>query len=174
MKRKLIVSLTGIAMSLALAVTGCAGTTGKSKGGDSDETTADLKTVEPGAYAGKTVYGKVISISDSQITVSLGTYNKDASKDTSVTQTSVTGDAAEVIDTAASSDDNSTDTSAENTETKSKKKKSRFTANGEQMTVTIPESLADTEIKEKYVLSITLDEQGNVAAIEVVSKGRRK
>ena len=28
MKRKLIVSLTGIAMSLALAVTGCAGTTG--------------------------------------------------------------------------------------------------------------------------------------------------
>ena len=120
------------------------------------------------------MYGKVISISDSQITVSLGTYNKDASKDTSVTQTSVTGDAAEVIDTAASSDDNSTDTSAENTETKSKKKKSRFTANGEQMTVTIPESLADTEIKEKYVLSITLDEQGNVAAIEVVSKGRRK
>ena len=146
----------------------------KSKGGDSDETIADLKTVEPGAYAGQTVYGKVISISDSQITVSLGTYNKDASKDTSVTQTSVTGDAAEVIDTAASSDDNSTDTSAENTETKSKKKKSRFTANGEQMTVTIPESLADTEIKEKYVLSITLDEQGNVAAIEVVSKGRRK
>ena len=42
------------------------------------------------------------------------------------------------------------------------------------MTVTIPESLADTEIKEKYVLAITLDEQGNVAAIEVVSKGRRK
>ena len=120
------------------------------------------------------MYGKVISISDSQITVSLGTYNKDASKDTSVTQTSVTGDAAEVIDTAASSDDNSTDTSAENTETKSKKKKSRFTANGEQMTVTIPESLADTEIKEKYVLAITLDDQGNATEIEVVSKGRRK
>ena len=120
------------------------------------------------------MYGKVISITDSQITVSLGTYNKDASKDTSVTQTSVTEDAAEVIDTAASSDDNITDTSAENTETKSKKKKSRFTANGEQMTVTIPESLADTEIKEKYVLAITLDDQGNVTEIEVVSKGRRK
>ena len=197
MKRKLIVSLTGIAMSLALAVTGCAGTTGttgtaRAAGAAASETdtrtvqgnsadsnansdaSADLKTVEPGAYAGQTVYGKVISISDSQITVSLGTYNKDASKDTSVTQTSVTEDAAEVIDTAASSDDNSTDKSAENTETKSKKKKSRFTANGEQMTVTIPESLADTEIKEKYVLSITLDEQGNVAEIEVVSKGRRK
>ena len=233
MKRKLIVSLTGIAMGLALAVTGCAGTTGttgtasaagaaasetdtrtvqgnsadsnansdasadesqtdssgkkkqkgsgdgigsekhtgkKSKGGDSDETTADLKTVEPGAYAGQTVYGKVISITDSQITVSLGTYNKDAS----VTQTSVTEDVAEVIDTAAVSDDNSTDTSSGNAEAKSKKKKSRFTANGEQMTVTIPESLADTEIKEKYVLAITLDDQGNVTEIEVVSKGRRK
>ena len=237
MKRKLIVSLTGIAMSLALAVTGCAGTTGttgtasaagaaasetdtrtvqgnsadsnansdasadesqtdssgkkkqkgsgdgsgsekpsgkKSKGGDSGETTADLKTVEPGTYAGQTVYGKVTSISDSQITVSLGTYNKGASKDASVTQTSVTEDVAEVIDTAAVSDDNSTDTSSGNAEAKSKKKKSRFTANGEQMTVTIPESLADTEIKEKYVLAITLDDQGNVTEIEVVSKGRRK
>lgn len=233
MKRKLIVSLTGIAMSLALAVTGCAGTTGttgtaseagsaasetdtriaqgkssdsnanadasadesqtdssgkkkkkgtgdgsgsekpsgkKSKGSDSGETTAELKTVEPGTYAGQTVYGKVTSISDSQITVKLGTYNKDAS----VTQTSVTEDTAEVIEAVAASDDNSTDTSSGNTDAKSKKKKSRFTANGEQMTVTIPESLSGIEIKEKYVLSITLDDQGNVTAIEVVSKGRSK
>ncbi len=146
----------------------------KSKGSDSGETTAELKTVEPGTYAGQTVYGKVTSIADSQITVKLGTYNKDASKDASVTQTSVTEDTAEVIEAVAASDDNSTDTSSGNTDAKSKKKKSRFTANGEQMTVTIPESLSGIEIKEKYVLSITLDDQGNVTAIEVVSKGRSK
>ena len=42
------------------------------------------------------------------------------------------------------------------------------------MTVTIPDSLSDVEIKENYVLAITFDENGNVTAVEVKSKGRNK
>ena len=42
------------------------------------------------------------------------------------------------------------------------------------MTVTIPEGLTDTEIKEGSVLSITLDEAGNVSAVEVKFTGRSK
>lgn len=42
------------------------------------------------------------------------------------------------------------------------------------MTVTIPDSLSDVEIKENYVLAITFDENGNVTAVGVKSKGRNK
>lgn len=59
-------------------------------------------------------------------------------------------------------------------ETTDKGKKRPFTSSGEQMTVTIPDSLSDVEIKENYVLAITFDENGNVTAVEVKSKGRNK
>lgn len=230
MKRKLIVTLTEIAMSMALVVTGCARTTGatgtsgsasseintqtakgdstdaktpsdssqdtteanasknkpkegttdgsgtgkpsgkKPKGSSSEEATAALKTVEPSTYAGQTVYGKVTAINDSQITVTLGTYNKEAS----VTQTSAATEDAALTDAVATTTDQSADSKTDSADAGTKKKKSRFTASDEQMTITIPESLASIEIKEKYVLAITLDDNGSVTALEVASKGHSK
>lgn len=138
--------------------------------GNSEEATAALKTVEPSTYAGQTVYGKVTAINDSQITVTLGTYNKEAS----VTQTSAATEEAELTDAVATTTDQNADPTAESADAGTKKKKSRFTASDEQMTITIPESLASIEIKEKYVLAITLDDSGSVTALEVASKGHSK
>ena len=142
----------------------------KSKGSSSEEATAALKTVEPSTYAGQTVYGKVTAINDSQITVTLGTYNKEAS----VTHTSAATEEAELTDAVATTTDQNADPTAESADAGTKKKKSRFTASDEQMTITIPESLAGIEIKEKYVLAITLDDNGSVTALEVASKGHSK
>ena len=142
----------------------------KSKGSSSEEATAALKTVEPSTYAGQTVYGKVTAINDSQITVTLGTYNKEAS----VTQTSAATEETELTDAVATTTDQNADPTAESADAGTKKKKSRFTASDEQMTITIPESLAGIEIKEKYVLAITLDDNGSVTALEVASKGHSK
>lgn len=142
----------------------------KPKGSSSEEATAALKTVEPSTYAGQTVYGKVTAINDSQITVTLGTYNKEAS----VTQTSAATEETELTDALATTTDQNADPTAESADAGTKKKKSRFTASDEQMTITIPESLASIEIKEKYVLAITLDDNGSVTALEVASKGHSK
>ena len=142
----------------------------KPKGSSSEEATAALKTVEPSTYAGQTVYGKVTAINDSQITVTLGTYNKEAS----VTQTSAATEETELTDAVATTTDQNADPTAESADAGTKKKKSRFTASDEQMTITIPESLASIEIKEKYVLAITLDDNGSVTALEVASKGHSK
>ena len=142
----------------------------KPKGSSSEEATAALKTVEPSTYAGQTVYGKVTAINDSQITVTLGTYNKEAS----VTQTSAATEETELTDAVATTTDQNADPTAESADAGTKKKKSRFTASDEQMTITIPESLAGIEIKEKYVLAITLDDSGSVTALEVASKGHSK
>lgn len=142
----------------------------KPKGSSSEEATAALKTVEPSTYAGQTVYGKVTAINDSQITVTLGTYNKEAS----VTQTSAATEETELTDAVATTTDQNADPTAESADAGTKKKKSRFTASDEQMTITIPESLAGIEIKEKYVLAITLDDNGSVTALEVASKGHSK
>lgn len=142
----------------------------KPKGSSSEEATAALKTVEPSTYAGQTVYGKVTAINDSQITVTLGTYNKEAS----VTQTSAATEDAAMTDAVATTTDQNADPTAESADAGTKKKKSRFTASDEQMTITIPESLAGIEIKEKYVLAITLDDNGSVTALEVASKGHSK
>lgn len=279
MKKKLIVSLTGIAMSMAIAATGCASATGtageqvsstkssvqaeissgeteeaaetsdqsaesagaaaedggsekhrkqkasseQSAGQESFGEAAELTTVEPSAYAGQTVYGKVTAIDGAQVTVSLGTISqnsKSAGKskkpaeeapaegestgvETSggVQNLSLKTTAVSVIQLA----DSGTDTGAD-TETDSgvdsttsatpktekgdedpnssatpktgkengQKKKSSFKASGEQMTVTIPEGLTDAEIKEGCVLSITLDEAGNVSAVEVRSRSRSR
>ena len=142
----------------------------KPKGSSSEEATAALKTVEPSTYAGQTVYGKVTAINDSQITVTLGTYNKEAS----VTQTSAATEETELTDAVATTTDQNADPTAESAHAGTKKKKSRFTASDEQMIITIPESLAGIEIKEKYVLAITLDDSGSVTALEVASKGHSK
>ena len=129
MKRRILVTLTGIAMSAVLITTGCAGLSGaataspatsqtessassgqadssaqtddaglsdqaasadnkdasgnpegrsssgkKSKDSASAETPAELRTVDPSAYAGQTVNGKVTAINGSQVTVTLGTF----------------------------------------------------------------------------------------------------
>ena len=198
MKRKLLTALTGIALSMAIVVTGCAVNTGttstassdagsspgqaqaqeqqtqpkeedhtevpdregkgdhsgkKPKNKDSETAAAELKTVEPADYAGQTICGKVTSISGSEVTVTLGTYDK-TGKESGLTNTSLESGTAE--------------------NGMAKKKKSSFTAGTEQMTITIPDSLSSVEIKEKYVLSVTLDDEGNVTELEVLSKGRHR
>ena len=256
MKKKLIVSLTGIAMSMAIAATGCASATGtageqvsstksavqaeissgeaeqaaetadqttesagavaengasekhrkqkpsheQNDGQESSDAAAELTTVEPSAYAGQTVCGKVTAIDGAQVTVSLGTISQ-KSKSSGAPKAPAEGAPAEGESTGAE-----TSGSAQNLSTKTgnasviqltnegeasgtdsttsatpkaerkngHKKKSPFKANGEQMTVTIPEGLTDTEIKEGSVLSITLDEAGNVSAVEVKLTGRSK
>lgn len=261
MKRRIIVTLTGITMSAMLITTGCAGSTGAGttsqtestvtadqaadsaqagnsesadqksdsaqadaagkpdssgsseanspsakkqkpgssteKPGSSAEATEELKTVEPSAYAGQTVCGKVTAINDSQITVTLGTYKEKFKKsssesgttDSNTTDPNTADSGANTPNTTAPNtadpDSNapSTSTAPANgnagiTEASRGKtgqgKKSSFTSSGEQMTVTIPDSLSDVEIKENYVLSITLDENGSVTAVEVKSKGRNR
>ena len=268
MKRKIIVTLTGITMSAMLITTGCAGSTGAAtasqttsqaentvaadqsgdsaqtentestnktdksaqadaagqpdasgnaesnsssakkqkpgssteKPGASAETTEELKTVEPSAYAGQTVYGKVTAINDSQVTVTLGTYkekHKNSSSGSGTTDSNTNDSGATDSNTADTKANNpgATDSNANTPSTSTapiapangnagiaeaskektgQGKKSHFTSSGEQMTVTIPDSLSGVEIKENYVLSITLDESGNVTAVEVKSKGRSK
>lgn len=266
MKRRIIVTLTGITMSAMLITTGCAGSTGAGttsqaestvtadqaansaqagdaestdqksdsaqadaagkpdssgssednsssakkqkpgssaeKSGSSAEAAEELKTVEPSAYAGQTVYGKVTAISDSQITVTLGTYKEKPKKSSSesgaadsntaesgATDPNTADSGANTPNTTAPSADDS-DANVPSTSTApangnagideanrgktGQGKKSSFKSSGEQMTVTIPDSLSDVEIKENYVLSITFDENGNVTAVEVKSKGRNK
>jgi hypothetical protein len=80
----------------------------------------------------------------------------------------------ELTDAVATTTDQNADPTAESADAGTKKKKSRFTASDEQMTITIPESLSGIEIKEKYVLAITLDDNGSVTALEVASKGHSK
>lgn len=266
MKKKLIVSLTGIAMSMAIAATGCASATGtageqvsstksavqaeissgeaeqaaetadqttesagavaengasekhrkqkpsheQNDGQESSDAAAELTTVEPSAYAGQTVCGKVTAIDGAQVTVSLGTISQ-KSKSSGAPKAPAEGAPAEgapteEAPTEGESTGAETSGSAQNLSTKTgnasviqltnegeasgadsttsatpkaerkngHKKKSPFKANGEQMTVTIPEGHTDTEIKEGSVLSITLDESGNVSAVEVKFAGRSK
>lgn len=165
--------------------------------GSSAETTEELKTVEPSAYAGQTVYGKVTAINDSQVTVTLGTYKEKHKKsssgsgttdsntndsgatdsntaDTNANNSGATDSNANTPSTSTAPANGSADTAEANRGKTGQGKKSHFTSSGEQMTVTIPDSLSGVEIKENYVLSITLDESGNVTAVEVKSKGRSK
>ena len=199
MKKKLLASLTGIALSAAIVVSGCAGTANtasaasdeksvvqeagaenaageaadqaadqtagqavdQSAGESADQSTAELKTVEPSAYAGQTVYGKVTAVNGSDVTVTLGTMKKKSKKSTTES------DSAK--DTAAA------DTTAEDkTSEKGKKKKSPFTSNGEQMTVTISDGLTEAEIKEGKILKLTLDDSGTVTSVEVKSKSKSR
>lgn len=270
MNRKILATLTGIAMSITLAATGCAGATGastatqttsqaeatteqngeaaeqstdsaqadasekgdasaqadasgdqssskkKPKSDSSSETTEELKTVEPSAYAGQTICGKVTAVNDSEVTVTIGTLSEKSKKDktdANTTDSANTTDAAPSTTDAAPSEVPSTSTAPSmpdgsempaapemadgsempattdqaagnadvamagkpgNGQMPGKGGRSSFTSNGEQMTITIPEGLTDVEIKENYVLSITLDDSGNVTAVEVKSKGRSK
>jgi len=159
----------------------------KSKDSASAETPAELRTVDPSAYAGQTVDGKVTAISGSQVTVTLGTFKEKSNKNSSDSGTSdsdvstsntegatASGSNTSVPSTSAAPAGGNTGMAEANREKTGKGKKSSFKSSGEQMTVTIPETLSDIEIKENYVLSITLDESGNVTAVEVKSKGRSR
>ena len=150
MKKKLLTSITGIAMSAAMIVSGCAGTAnsassasnknsvvqeagaenasgqsadqsadqtagqsadqsadqagGQSADQSADQSTAELKTVEPSAYAGQTVYGKVTAVNGSDVTVTLGTMKKKSKKSTTESDSAkdtVAADAAAAEDTSA-------------------------------------------------------------------------
>lgn len=169
----------------------------KSKDSASAETPAELRTVDPSAYAGQTVNGKVTAINGSQVTVTLGSFKEKSNKNssdsgtvdsgaadsgtsdsdvsTSNTEgTTASGSNTSVPSTSAAPAGGNTGMAEANREKTGKGKKSSFKSSGEQMTVTIPETLSDIEIKENYVLSITLDESGNVTAVEVKSKGRSR
>ena len=230
MKKKLLTSITGIAMSAAMIVSGCAGTAnsassasnknsvvqeagaenasgqsadqtaGQSADQSADQSTAELKTVEPSAYAGQTVYGKVTAVNGSDVTVTLGTMKKKSKKSTTESDSAkdtVAEDAAAVEDKSTAEDTSAEDKTSENgnaasdsqgssdsgTETtgksdkeksqrSGKKKKSPFTSSGEQMTVTIPDGLTETEIKEGKILKLTLDDSGTVTSVEVKSKSK--
>ena len=230
MKKKLLTSITGIAMSAAMIVSGCAGTAnsassasnknsvvqeagaenasgqsadqtaGQSADQSADQSTAELKTVEPSAYAGQTVYGKVTAVNGSDVTVTLGTMKKKSKKSTTESDSAkdtVAEDAAAVEDKSTAEDTSAADKTSENgnaasdsqgssdsgTETtgksdkeksqgSGKKKKSPFTSSGEQMTVTIPDRLTETEIKEGKILKLTLDDSGTVTSVEVKSKSK--
>ena len=254
MKKKLLTSITGIAMSAAMIVSGCAGTAnsassasnknsvvqeagaenasgqsadqsadqtagqsadqsadqaggqsadqaaGQSADQSADQSTAELKTVEPSAYAGQTVYGKVTAVNGSDVTVTLGTMKKKSKKSTTESDSAkdtVAEDAAAVEDKSTAEDTSAADKTSENgnaasdsqgssdsgTETtgksdkeksqrSGKKKKSPFTSSGEQMTVTIPDGLTETEIKEGKILKLTLDDSGTVTSVEVKSKSK--
>lgn len=240
MKKKLLTSITGIAMSAAMIVSGCAGTAnsassasnknsvvqeagaenasgqsadqsadqtagqsadqsadqagGQSADQSADQSTAELKTVEPSAYAGQTVYGKVTAVNGSDVTVTLGTMKKKSKKSTTESDSAkdtVAADAAAAEDTSAAdktsengnaasdsqgSSDSGTETTGKSDKEKSqrsgKKKKSPFTSSGEQMTVTIPDGLTETEIKEGKILKLTLDDSGTVTSVEVKSKSK--
>ena len=222
MKKKLLTSITGIAMSAAMIVSGCAGTansassasnknsvvqeagaenaSGQSADQSADQSTAELKTVEPSAYAGQTVYGKVTAVNGSDVTVTLGTMKKKSKKSTTESDSAkdtVAEDAAAVEDKSTAEDTSAEDKTSENgnaasdsqgssdsgTETtgksdkeksqgSGKKKKSPFTSSGEQMTVTIPDGLTETEIKEGKILKLTLDDSGTVTSVEVKSKSK--
>ena len=230
MKKKLLTSITGIAMSAAMIVSGCAGTAnsassasnknsvvqeagaenasgqsadqagGQSADQSADQSTAELKTVEPSAYAGQTVYGKVTAVNGSDVTVTLGTMKKkskksttesDSAKDTVAADAAAAEDKSTAEDTSAEdktsengnaasdsqgSSDSGTETTGKSDKEKSqgsgKKKKSPFTSSGEQMTVTIPDGLTETEIKEGKILKLTLDDSGTVTSVEVKSKSK--
>ena len=234
MKKKLLTSITGIAMSAAMIVSGCAGTAnsassasnknsvvqeagaenasgqsadqsadqagGQSADQSADQSTAELKTVEPSAYAGQTVYGKVTAVNGSDVTVTLGTMKKKSKKSTTESDSAkdtVAADAAAAEDKSTAEDASAADKTSENgnaasdsqgssdsgTETtgksdkeksqgSGKKKKSPFTSSGEQMTVTIPDGLTETEIKEGKILKLTLDDSGTVTSVEVKSKSK--
>ena len=242
MKKKLLTSITGIAMSAAMIVSGCAGTAnsassasnknsvvqeagaenaagqsadqtagqsadqsadqagGQSADQSADQSTAELKTVEPSAYAGQTVYGKVTAVNGSDVTVTLGTMKKkskksttesDSAKDTVAADAAAAEDKSTAEDTSAAdktsengnaasdsqgSSDSGTETTGKSDKEKSqgsgKKKKSPFTSSGEQMTVTIPDGLTETEIKEGKILKLTLDDSGTVTSVEVKSKSK--
>ena len=62
--------------------------------------------------------------------------------------------------------------SDQGTQSQENKRRSHFKKNGEQMTVTIPDSLSEMEIREGYVLAVTLDDSGAAAGVELTSKGR--
>lgn len=239
MKKKLLTSLTGIAMSAAVIISGCAGTTSSAaengtkgvvqeagtenaanqtadqttgqaadqtadqtagqktdqpSGQAADEAAAELKTVEPSAYAGQTVYGKVTAVNGSEVTVSLGTMKKKSKKtqtgaateDGTAAEESAKSEAAAADESAktegAAAEESTTadGTAAEDktskksdkgqSQGKGKQKKSPFTANGEQMTVTIADGITEKEIKEGNILKLTLDNSGAVTAVEVKSK----
>lgn len=230
MKKKLLTSITGIAMSAAMIVSGCAGTAnsassasnknsvvqeagaenaagqsadqsadqagGQSADQSADQSTAELKTVEPSAYAGQTVYGKVTAVNGSDVTVTLGTMKKKSKKSTTESNSAkdtvaAAEDKSTAEDTSAAdktsengnaasdsqgSSDSGTETTGKSDKEKSqrsgKKKKSPFTSSGEQMTVTIPDGLTETEIKEGKILKLTLDDSGTVTSVEVKSKSK--
>ena len=80
----------------------------KSKDSASAETPAELRTVDPSAYAGQTVDGKVTAISGSQVTVTLGTFKEKSNKNSS--------DSGTVDSGAADSGTSDSDVSTSNTE----------------------------------------------------------
>ena len=216
MKKKLLASLTGIAMSAAVIVSGCAGTTSsaaengtksvvqeagaenagnqaaeqpsgqapsqpaeqpsgqaqeQAPGQAAEQATVELKTVEPSAYAGQTVYGKVTAVNGSEVTVSLGTVKKKSKKTTERSTTN--GNAAEEsAKTDGAAAENKTAGKLDKSQGKGKQKKSPFTASGEQMTVTISDGLTEKEIKEGNILKLTLDDSGTVTSVEVKSKSK--
>ena len=207
MKKKLLASLTGIAMSAAVIVSGCAGTTSSAaengtksvvqeagaenagnqaaeqpSGQAQEQAPAELKTVEPSAYAGQTVYGKVTAVNGSEVTVSLGTVKKKSKKTTesSTTNGNAAEESAKTDDSAAEESAKTDGAAAENktagkpdkSQGKGKQKKSAFTASGEQMTVTISDGLTEKEIKEGNILKLTLDDSGTVTSVEVKSKSK--
>ena len=205
MKKKLLTSMTGIAMSAAMIVSGCAGTAnsalsasdtnrvvqeagtenaagqsvdqsadqtaGQSADQSADQSTAELKTVEPSAYAGQTVYGKVTAVNGSDVTVTLGTMKKKSKKSTTESDSAkdtAAADKAAAEDKATAKDKAATDKTSAN----GNKKKSPFTSSGEQMTVAISDGLTETEIKEGKILKLTLDDSGTVTSVEVKSKSK--
>ena len=96
MKRKYVAAALGIAVSLSMVVTGCAGTSGSS--------TSSTTEVSASKYAGDTIYGEVTAVSDSSITVDVGTKSDDSSAGTSGGENSTSGSTENTGDADSSSD----------------------------------------------------------------------
>ncbi len=152
----------------------------------SETNQAELKTVEPSAYAGQTIYGQVTAVNGSEVTLSLGTVRQKSKKPkTSTRPAAPAGNETAASDAVTSPSPNmNSDPGKEsnsgatasikggNGEAMRKGGKSSFKVSGEQMTITIPENLAGVQINEGCILSVTLDESGNVSSVEVKS-GRK-
>lgn len=230
MKNRLLTSLTGIVMSMALIMAGCTGTATSAvtstntstaalqkesvanerenleKGADekkqaesaaSETNQAELKTVEPSAYAGQTIYGQVTAVNGSEVTLSLGTVRQKSEKPNTSTAPAApagnetaapampAGNEAAAPDAVTSPTPNMNSESGKgsysgaagsikegNGTVMRKGNKSSFKASGEQMTITVPENLAVVKLNVGCILSVTLDESGNVSSVEVKS-GRK-
>jgi hypothetical protein len=106
MKRKYVAAALGIVVSLSMVVTGCAGTSGSS--GSSTSSTTEVSASK---YAGDTIYGEVTAVSDSSITVDVGTKSDNSASGTS-DGASGSSDSSSDTGTADSSSDSSSDTGA--------------------------------------------------------------